>query len=342
MAPKGFSPDSKNPNYPCDSDRPKAVGEYLIARNFLDRGERVERLTPASPQGRNATWRVETNARAFVVKQFRPWPANGRAAPTADERFRAECQFYRTARIADGLGRSLPSLLHHDNRAGCVILEDVAARDSADLQLTSADATALAWFLVALHHHSQSVPDSARYGSREIVGWQMAHLFQQSPRASRQAAGRWLARFTALGEKARHAIEDAQARLAHEGSSLVHGDFTAANWVRARDGSLRVVDAEFSFFGPPEFDAGALLASLVHLRVPNEVLRAGVDVITRGCMRYHGRLTAAYAVVHLCDRLENPPATGERLRGAAASGALRRLARVVETGSLEAIIAERA
>ena len=77
----------------------------------------------------------------------------------------------------------------------------------------AADAAALAWFLVALHHHSQSVPCSARYGSREIVGWQMAHLFQQSRRASRQAPGRWLARFTALSEKARHGIEDAQAAL---------------------------------------------------------------------------------------------------------------------------------
>jgi hypothetical protein len=58
-------------------------------------------------------------------------------------------------------------------------------------------------------------------------------------------------------------------------------------------------------------------------------------------MRYHPRLTAAFATVHLCELLENPPPDRSRLRGAAASGALRNLVRAVETGSLDAIVAAR-
>jgi 5-methylthioribose kinase len=351
--PEGFSTEFKNPNYPCDTDRPTAVGEYLVSRNFLERDERVRRLTPTVRRGRNATWRVETTARSFVVKQFRPWPANGRAAPAAEERFRAECQFYRTARIADGLGPALPMLLHHDCRAGCVILEDIAGAVStpgstatpatasmttapdgvgAGLQLTPADAAALSWFLIRLHHHSQSVPASARYGSGEVVGWQMAHLFPPGA-----GAGPWLKRLLAVGEKQRHAIEDARAALQHEGTSLVHGDFTTSNWVRAADGSLRVVDAEFSFFGRPEFDAGAMLGSMLALGAGPVVVRAAVDVIAGSCMRYHPRLTAAFAGAHFCSLLDDSPAGSKFVRGATASAALRRIALAINRDSLAAL-----
>lgn len=340
MVPTGFLPDLKNPNYPCDTDRPTAVGEYLSTRNFLERGEHVRRLTPAETPGRNATWRVETTARSFVVKQFCPWPANGRPAPAPEDRFKAECQFHRTARIAGTVGRALPTLLHHDCRAGCAIFEDVGEGNATSAPLTVADAEALAWFLVSLHHHTQSVPAVARYHSPEVVGWQMAHLFQQSRTGRRGEPGRWLTRFAALSERTRHALEDAQAALGREGSSLVHGHFMASNWVRAADGRLRVVDAEFSFFGPPEFDAGAFIASLLYTRQPVEVVRAGLAVLNGGCLHYHARNTVAFAAAHLCDLLETRN-DAHAPRGAAATALLRRLARAIELASLEAIVPPR-
>jgi 5-methylthioribose kinase len=332
MVPSGFVPELKNPKYPCDTDRPKAVGEYLSNRNFLERDECVLRLALLDPEARNATWRVETSVRSFVVKQFRPWPVNGRAAPPADERFRAECQFYRTARIAEGIGRALPAMLHHDSRAGCVILEDSGTRASDGVKLTSAQAEALGWFLVGLHHHSQSVPAGARYRNRDVVGWQMAHLFQRPARRRRGVPGERLARLAAGREKVRYALEDAMAVLEKEGASLVHGDFTAANWLRTPDGSMRVVDAEFSFFGPPEFDAGAFVASLLHTRQAPEVVAAGVGVIARGCLRYHPRLTAAFAAVHLCALLDEDSASGTTT-----VAMLRRVAGAIEAESLEAL-----
>ena len=341
MVPTGFLPELKNPNYPCDTDRPKAVGEYLSSRNFLERDERVRQLAPANATGRNATWRVETTNRSFVVKQFRPWPVNGRVPPPPDDRFRAECQFYRTARIAEGLDRALPAMLHHDCRVGCMILEDVGAAGAVDPALTVAEAEALAWFLVRLHHHSQSVPAGARYHNCGVVGWQMARLFEQRDPRSRADHGRWLARFAALGEPARHALEDARAALGKEGASLVHGDFRATNWVRGVDGVLRVVDAEFSFFGPPEFDAGTFLASLLFGRAKPEVVRAALGVLASGCMRYQARLTCAFAAVQLCALLDEGGNAAPAPRGAAASALLRRLARAIETGSLDVLVPAR-
>lgn len=342
MFPTGFLPELKNPNYPCEIDRPEAVGDYLASRNFLERNECVHRLTAAASPGRNATWRVETNVRSFVLKQFRPWPANGRAAPAPEERFRAECQFYRSARIAESLGRALPAMLHQDCQAGCVILEDVGEPEGAALRLSAGDAESLAWFLVALHHHSQSVPASAHYHSRDVVGWQMAHLFRRDRGGRRGAPGRWLGRFAEGSDNNRYALEDAMAVLDKEGTSLVHGHFASSNWVRSADGRLRVIDAEFSFFGPPEFDVGCFLASLLYTRQADDVVRAAVGVLTAGCVRYRARLVAAFAAVHLCDMLESPAGTTEVVRGSRAVALLRRLARVVDTDALTELVAARA
>ena len=43
---------------------------------------------------------------------------------------------------------------------------------------------------------------------------------------------------------------------------LLHGDFYPGSWLRHRDGP-KVIDPEFAFVGPPEFDVGVLLAHLV-------------------------------------------------------------------------------
>jgi hypothetical protein len=112
----------------------------------------------------------------------------------------------------------------------------------------------------------------------------------------------------------------------------------APNWVRAADGRLRVVDAEFSFFGPPEFDAGAFLASLLHTRQPADVLRAGLAVLQAGCVRYQPRLTAAFAAVHLCDLLENRTKGARAAKGAAATALLRRLSRAIDSASLNTLL----
>jgi 5-methylthioribose kinase len=50
--------------------------------------------------------------------------------------------------------------------------------------------------------------------------------------------------------------------LQAEGPSLLHGDFYPGSFLRTEDG-LRVIDPEFAFPGPPEFDMGVFSAHLI-------------------------------------------------------------------------------
>lgn len=339
-----FDPQTKNPNYPSlDTATPETVGRYLLSRNFIGPNESVLRVEPLGAGARNRILRVVTNTRSFVVKQFREWPADDRPAPVAEDRFRAEMQFHRAARIADCARSTLPEVLHHDAQAGCIIFEDAGeARPLAGRTISAETASQLGWFLIALHHHSRSVPDCAHYRNESVVGWQMSRLFAMSRGGdSRRESGRgvWLARWRERSAAVRYAVEDAMAALERGGTSLVHGDFTPANWVQNGHGP-RVVDGEFSFFGAAEYDVGAYLAGLLGERHEAEVVQAAVDVIARSCFRYDVRLVVAFAGVHLCDSLGHrvPAARGERLQGAAAMAVLRRLERALERSSLEPLV----
>jgi len=46
-----------------------------------------------------------------------------------------------------------------------------------------------------------------------------------------------------------------------DGPSLLHGDFSPGSWLKT-DGSVWVIDPEFCFYGPPEFDLGVMIAHL--------------------------------------------------------------------------------
>lgn len=336
-----FDLQTKNPNYPAlDTGSPEAIACYLASRNFLAPEERVLRVEPLGPTARNRILRVVTSERSIVMKQFRAWPALDRPAPGPEERFRAETQFYRSARIADCARTALPAVLHQDAQAGCIVFEDAGAALPLSGRVIPPDvARQLGWFLIALHHHSRSVPACAHYRNEQVVGWQMSRLFSGSPM---RGLGVWLARWRERSPEVRYAVEDALGALERGGTSLVHGDYTPANWVQNGHGP-QVVDGEFSFFGPAEYDAGAYLAGLMTEAQPAATVSAAVEVVERGCFRYDARLVAAFAGVHLCDMLERG-ARGEapaRLRGSPALAALRRLQAAVERASLAPVVPDR-
>jgi 5-methylthioribose kinase len=47
-----------------------------------------------------------------------------------------------------------------------------------------------------------------------------------------------------------------------QGRSLLHGDFYPGSWLNTEDG-LKIIDPEFAFHGPPEFDLGVMMAHML-------------------------------------------------------------------------------
>ena len=56
-----------------------------------------------------------------------------------------------------------------------------------------------------------------------------------------------------------------------EGKALIHGDFYPGSWLDT-DGGLKVIDPEFGFHGPPEFDLGVMMAHMMMAQQPDSTL----------------------------------------------------------------------
>ena len=57
-------------------------------------------------------------------------------------------------------------------------------------------------------------------------------------------------------------------RYLSEGTSLLHGDYYPGSWLKTKTG-LRIIDPEFCFFGPKEYDLGVLRAHLKMAEQPS-------------------------------------------------------------------------
>jgi 5-methylthioribose kinase len=67
-------------------------------------------------------------------------------------------------------------------------------------------------------------------------------------------------------------LAEAVGRLGEQylasGPALLHGDFYPGSWLKVRSG-FKVIDPEFCFFGPPEYDLGVMLAHLKMAQQPD-------------------------------------------------------------------------
>ncbi|MEM6783892.1 MAG: phosphotransferase [Bacteroidota bacterium] len=273
----------------------------LRAMAVLAPDERLVAATKAGEGNMNLALRVTTSARSVVVKQARPWVEKYPQIPAPDERALVEAAFYGAVQGLPAVADRMPRLLGVDARNRVLVLDDLGpvADCTPMYQDGAADVpglSALVAWLSALH----AAPLADRVGAdgrdrlanRAMRRLNHEHLFVfplrpdngldldgithglQAEAARLQQHAAYVAAVADLGE-----------RYLADGPALLHGDFFPGSWVRA-DSRVYVIDPEFGFFGPPEFDLGVLLAHLLLAQRPERLLteavaaydaRAGVD-----------------------------------------------------------------
>lgn len=261
--------------YPLlDLDDPDGVVAYLHARGWLRAGEGVRRVARAGEGNMNLVLRIETSARSLILKQARPWVEKYPQIAAPEERIEKEIAFYEAVAAVPDLAAGMPALLATDPPRRTALFEDLG--DVSDFTALYADPVpdptplrALAGWLGRLH--GATFPDALRptMANRAMRALNHAHLFD-IPLADdngldldaltpglRAEADRLRAN-TAYVD----AVHALGARYLADGPTLLHGDFYPGSWVRTADGP-RVIDPEFAFFGPAEYDAGVMLAHLV-------------------------------------------------------------------------------
>lgn len=261
-----------------DPDAPQALGELLKVRGWLPEGATLTGVERAGEGNMNRVLRVcwqvpDGGTGSAIAKQSSPFVEKYPDIPAPPERILAEADFYRLAATTPEIAAAMPEFHAVAEDACLAWLEDLgAATDFTDrygpAPLTQAELDALLDWLSALHALPVEAAAWPRLANRSMRALNHAHLFaipvdpESAPDVDAHCPGLQAvaARFRGNATLRRAMSALGETYLA-DGPTLLHGDFYPGSWLATAAGP-RVIDPEFGFLGPAEFDVGVLRAHL--------------------------------------------------------------------------------
>ena len=211
----------------------------------------------------NMTVRVRTPNGSLILKQSRPFVVKYPQIPAPVERASVEAAFYRAIAVHADVASAMPRLLGFDAEANLLRLEDLG--DGGDLmtlyrggELSRETCRELTGFLRRLHAFPIAPADApllANHAMRRLNYEHQNDLPMKTEGASELRAN------TLYCER----IAELGAIYLSDGPVLLHGDFFPGSWLNTPQG-VRIIDPEFCFPGPREYDLGVFLAHLEFIR----------------------------------------------------------------------------
>jgi len=264
--------------YFLDAGDLAGLAAYLHNRGWIGPEERLRGAGKAGEGNMNYTLRVTTSERSFILKQARPWVEKYPHIAAPRERALVEGRFYEAVSADPELAAMMPGLLGLDAASHILALEDLGeAQDFTMLYqgaaLAEAQTDALADYLSKLHRSPGDADRKNAFANRAMRALNHLHIFEfplqlengfdldaitpglNEPARSLKLDQGYISTVKSLGEL-----------YLRDGDALLHGDYFPGSWLKTARG-LRVIDAEFCFYGPPEFDLGVAIA---HLHLANQ------------------------------------------------------------------------
>ncbi len=257
-----------------EQDDAAIVSSYLSRMNWIDPARSVSAISRAGEGNMNITRRVQLdNHDTLILKQSVPYVAKYPDIPAPLERSEMEAAFYRATVSTAAVARLQPRLLGQDPVNHLIALEDLG--ESADFTnayetsvLDVREIDLLLGYLSRLHDIAVAPGDFCNLAMRRL---NHDHLFV-IPLNKHYAAA--LDEITQgltgianqLAEDEHLVTKTLTLGLVYLGQkdagtpALLHGDFFPGSWLRHADTGIRVIDPEFGFYGPAEFDLGVLVA----------------------------------------------------------------------------------
>jgi len=259
-----------------EKDLPK-VEQYLQTQGWLADKEEITNLEKPGEGNMNFVLRVQTTTRSFILKQARPWVEKFPTIDAPVERVAVEAQFFTTLQSHTAIKDFIPAIIGFDQASFILVTEDLGV--GADYSFLYQDGNILkeeeskriVQFLNQLH----AIPVSGDFPSNQAMRvLNHEHIFNfpfaedngfdlDEIEPGLQRASMLYKKDVFLKEK----IKKCGEVYLSKGNHLLHGDFYPGSWLKVEDG-LKVIDPEFGFVGPAEFDLGVLIAHLMMANQP--------------------------------------------------------------------------
>ena len=262
------------------------VEQYLQKQGWLSDNERVLALEKPGEGNMNFVLRVQTNDRSFIIKQARPWVEKFPSIDAPVERTEVEASFFTTLQPHEPISSFIPTCIGFDPDSFILATEDLGV--GADYSflyqpnatLNQEEINSLLHFLNLLH----SLPAPATFPDNQAMrALNHEHIFNfpfvEDNGFNLDEVEPGLQRISLLYKKdifLKEKIKKCGEVYLAKGKHLLHGDFYPGSWLKVEEG-LKVIDPEFGFVGPAEFDLGVLIAHLMMAQQEPLVIQAILD-----------------------------------------------------------------
>lgn len=257
------------------SHDPAPVQRFLEKQHWLRDDEKVVSVAKAGEGNMNRTLRATTDRRSVILKQSFAWCAKFPDIPAPIERIETEVAFYEVARRAPALAERMPAILGFAPADHIAMIEDLGAGSDllslyAGDTLREGELTRLGSLARTLHAIPLSAREKAALRNQPMRELNHEHIFDLPLRPDNgidlEAVTPGLSDLAAEARGDRSYVDGVAALgeiyLHGDGPALLHGDYYPGSFLRTERG-LMIIDPEFAFPGPPEFDLSVLVAHLV-------------------------------------------------------------------------------
>jgi len=307
-----------------DIDQTSALTRHAHEHGWVSGDVTIDQLSIAGAGNMNCVLRAElSDTSTLIFKQSLPYVAKYPHIPAPIERLEAEAKFYAAIAKDSTLQSSAPTIIGYDPSSWVLCMQDLgSAQDFSDLYTEAAldDAThvALTSLLGWLSRlHSVDVDDPSEFSNHPMRTLNHEHIFDvplqednglalEAPLETRAQVLREDRTFSdnthQLGELylGRHAGGPLGESDDHGTLSLLHGDFYPGSWVRHSEKGAMIIDPEFSFYGPAEFDIGVMMAHLYFAGMSESQVASLLKAYRRS---YNQPLAEQFAGVEITRRL---------------------------------------
>ncbi len=268
-----------------DIHQPQRLEDYLQSKHWLKEYEPILNLEKPGEGNMNYTLRVHTHDRTLIVKQARPYVEKYPQIAAPAERAVMEGRFYQKIQPLASLSSLMPELIGLDEEENILVLEDLGTSNDYTClyqphqQLSLSEVEALTHFIAQLHELTwQETPDAA-FANREMRVLNHEHIFNypllENNGFDLDTVHQGL-QMISMAYKVDGGLKKVVADLGQvylsDGHCLLHGDFYPSSWLKTANG-VKVIDPEFCFYGPAEFDLGVMVAHLMMAKQSDDLIR---------------------------------------------------------------------
>lgn len=265
---------------------------YLKAQGWMGDSSTILKTEVPGDGNMNFTLRVVLKEGSFILKQSRDYVEKYPQVAAPIKRVLQEALFYKAVGNNGILASQMPKLMGIDTVNNVLKLEDLGDGDDFSFLyrkkavLTYAQLKQLIGFAATLHTSIQSSNNDSVIENMEMRRLNHEHIFLFPYLENNgldldticNGLGAIASRYKTDGAL-KDALQPLGERYLQTGNSLLHGDFFPGSWLQ-KDGCIKIIDAEFCYFGDPEFEMGVMLAHLYMADQPLDMVKKAISLYT--------------------------------------------------------------